>query len=79
MISLSKWNSRFGSTTSKTLMMYNQMYFSSSSSPKTGILMMNLGGPKKSEDAADFMYNMFTDPQTVPILKRVPNWIIRKL
>jgi protoporphyrin/coproporphyrin ferrochelatase len=40
--------------------------------------MMNLGGPKKSEDAADFMFNMFTDPQTVPIFKKVPNFIIRK-
>ena len=40
--------------------------------------MMNLGGPRKSEEAADFMYKMFTDPQTVPLFKKVPRSIIRK-
>ena len=49
--------------------MYNRVHFSTSQNVKTGILMMNLGGPKKSEDAGKFMFNMFTDPQTVPLFK----------
>ena len=56
----------------------NKSYFSTGAvKPKTGILMMNLGGPKKSEDAGTFMYNMFTDKQVVPVLKNVPRPIVR--
>jgi hypothetical protein len=64
----------------KTALTFSSKFaYSTSASPKTGILMMNLGGPKKSEDAGDFMYNMFTDEQTVPILKKVPRFLIRKI
>lgn len=63
---------------SQNMFFMSQANFCSPVKPKTGILMMNLGGPKKSEDAAQFMYNMFTDPQTVPIFKKVPNFIIKK-
>ena len=57
------WSFRFASTTDVK--------------PKTGILMMNLGGPIKSDMAAQFMYNMFTDKQTVPGLAKFPRWFIK--
>lgn len=80
MISLQSWKLQKATRAIKnSLVLQNKFFFSSTANPKTGILMMNLGGPKKSEDAAQFMYNMFTDHQTVPILKNVPNFMIRKL
>ncbi|CAI2370812.1 unnamed protein product [Moneuplotes crassus] len=78
MIKFGKWSSGLLRTANKPLMLYNRAFFSSSREPKTAILMMNLGGPKRSKDAAQFMYNMFTDPQTVPIFKRVPNFLVKK-
>jgi len=33
--------------------------------PKVGILLLNLGGPEKSEDVEGFLYNLFADPDII--------------
>lgn len=35
--------------------------------PKTGILMMNLGGPEKSKDVFDFLNRLFSDKDLIPL------------
>ena len=35
--------------------------------PKTGILMMNLGGPEKSSDVYDFLNRLFSDKDLIPL------------
>ncbi len=35
--------------------------------PKTGILMMNLGGPEKSKDTFDFLNRLFSDKDLIPL------------
>jgi len=39
----------------------------SSPKPKTGILMMNLGGPEKSSDVYDFLNRLFSDKDLIPL------------
>lgn len=33
--------------------------------PKIGVLLLNLGGPEKSEDVEGFLYNLFADPDII--------------
>ena len=40
---------------------FTPRYFSTKPKKKTGILMMNMGGPSKSEEVGPFLYNLFTD------------------
>ena len=80
MYRLNQWRSKIFCSYSNLLTNHLKYRFATSSkqsNPKTGILMMNLGGPIKSDMAAQFMFNMFTDKQTVPGLERVPKWIIK--
>lgn len=35
--------------------------------PKTGILMMNLGGPEKSSQVYDFLMRLFSDKDLIPL------------
>lgn len=35
--------------------------------PKTGILMLNLGGPEKTEDVYDFLLRLFSDKDLIPL------------
>ena len=35
--------------------------------PKTGILMLNLGGPEKLEDVHDFLLRLFLDKDLIPL------------
>lgn len=37
------------------------------SKPKTGILMMNLGGPEKSSQVYDFLMRLFSDKDLIPL------------
>ena len=39
----------------------------SSSAPKTGILMLNLGGPETVEDVHDFLLRLFLDKDLIPL------------
>ncbi|XP_046575841.1 LOW QUALITY PROTEIN: ferrochelatase, mitochondrial-like [Haliotis rubra] len=40
---------------------------SRSGKPKTGILMLNLGGPEKTEDVHDFLLRLFLDKDLIPL------------
>ncbi|XP_071098941.1 ferrochelatase, mitochondrial-like [Haliotis cracherodii] len=40
---------------------------SNSGKPKTGILMLNLGGPEKTEDVHDFLLRLFLDKDLIPL------------
>lgn len=33
--------------------------------PKVGVLLLNLGGPEKTEDVEGFLYNLFADPDII--------------
>ena len=35
--------------------------------PKTGILLLNMGGPEKTDGVYDFLKNLFSDPDLIPI------------
>ncbi|XP_025082222.1 ferrochelatase, mitochondrial-like isoform X2 [Pomacea canaliculata] len=35
--------------------------------PKTGVLMLNLGGPEKTEDVHDFLWRLFLDKDLIPL------------
>jgi len=39
----------------------------SGSRPKTGIIMLNLGGPEKTEDVHDFLLRLFLDKDLIPL------------
>ena len=43
--------------------------------PKTGILMLNMGGPETSADVSDFLYRLFSDRDLIrlPVQKLVKN------
>lgn len=38
-----------------------------SASPKTGILMMNMGGPRSTDEVEGFLTNLFTDRDIIQI------------
>jgi len=38
-------------------------------SPKTGVLLLNLGGPSNSSDVEGFLYNLFADPDIIRLPK----------
>jgi len=38
--------------------------------PKTGILLLNMGGPEKTEGVYDFLKNLFSDPDLIPLPAR---------
>lgn len=35
--------------------------------PKTGILMLNLGGPETTDDVYDFLFRLFSDKDLIPL------------
>ena len=35
--------------------------------PKTGILMLNMGGPEKLDDVHDFLFRLFSDHDLIPL------------
>ena len=39
----------------------------SNQKPKTGILLLNMGGPEKTTGVYDFLKNLFSDPDLIPI------------
>ena len=39
----------------------------SSVAPKTGIIMLNLGGPEKTDDVHDFLLRLFLDKDLIPL------------
>lgn len=50
---------------------------------RTGILLLNLGGPDKLEDVRPFLYNLFADPEIIrlpsPFLQKPLAWLISTL
>ncbi|CAG5120164.1 unnamed protein product [Candidula unifasciata] len=44
-----------------------QMSSMSESKPKTGIMMMNLGGPENQEEVHDFLLRLFLDKDLIPL------------
>lgn len=52
----------------------------SSVAPKTGIIMLNLGGPEKVDDVHDFLLRLFLDKDLIPLpaQSRLAPWIARR-
>lgn len=50
---------------------------------RTGVLLLNLGGPDKIEDVRPFLYNLFADPEIIrlpsPLLQAPLAWLISTL
>ncbi|MGQ9838057.1 MAG: ferrochelatase [Cyanobacteriota bacterium] len=50
---------------------------------KSGVLLLNLGGPETQADVQPFLYNLFADPELIrlpfPFLQRVFAWVISTL
>jgi len=49
--------------------------------PKTGVLLMNLGGPEKSKDVYDFLLRLFSDKDLIPLgpfQKWLAPWIAKR-
>ena len=46
---------------------FSWFYPFSSASPKTGIIMLNLGGPEKVDDVHDFLLRLFLDKDLIPL------------
>ncbi len=50
---------------------------------RTGVLLLNLGGPEKLEDVGPFLFNLFSDPEIirlpVPWLQKPLAWLIASL
>lgn len=44
-----------------------------------GVLLLNLGGPRKADDVAPFLYNLFMDPAIIdiPLRGRLRHWLAR--
>lgn len=58
------------SVTFNSSLMLNQVRKSSSEAkekPKTGIMMLNLGGPEKQEDVHGFLLRLFSDKDLIPL------------
>lgn len=49
--------------------MYIQLVavFCSDERPKTGILMLNMGGPETVDDVHDFLLRLFSDKDLIPL------------
>ena len=53
---------------SKPLFVFRRSYMTTNGlKPKTGIVMMNMGGPGNPSDTRDFLYNLFNDPDIIPM------------
>lgn len=50
---------------------------------RTGVLLLNLGGPEKLEDVRPFLYNLFSDPEIIrlpaPWMQKPLAWLISSL
>ena len=42
-------------------------FYGTLTKPKTGILMMNMGGPEKLDDVYDFLFRLFSDRDLIPL------------
>jgi protoporphyrin/coproporphyrin ferrochelatase len=69
----SKSSSILNSTTTKRC-------YVTSDSPKTGILMLNLGGPETTADVHSFLLRLFSDKDLIPLpaQKYLAPWIARR-
>jgi hypothetical protein len=45
----------------------NVRFTSTNSKPKTGIIMLNLGGPETTNDVHDFLLRLFSDKDLIPL------------
>lgn len=50
---------------------------------RTGVLLLNLGGPEQLKDVRPFLYNLFSDPEIIrlpiPLLQKPLAWLIATL
>ena len=48
--------------------------------PKTGILMLNMGGPRNSGEVEDFLKNLFADRDIIrlPVQSKLGPWIAKR-
>lgn len=50
---------------------------------RTGVLLLNLGGPEQIEDVRPFLFNLFSDPEIIrlpfPWLQKPLSWLISTL
>ncbi|XP_035247610.1 ferrochelatase, mitochondrial isoform X2 [Anguilla anguilla] len=55
-------------------------HFQESRKPKTGILMLNMGGPEKLDDVHDFLFRLFmdTDLMTLPVQNKLGPFIAKR-
>ncbi len=51
-------------------------YSNTSTSPKTGIMMLNLGGPETLDDVHDFLLRLFLDKDLIPLPAQRWVWLI---
>ncbi|KAI9592784.1 ferrochelatase [Syncephalis fuscata] len=70
---------RYGSSVaidSKTIPAKNEQH----SNVKTAILLMNLGGPRNSDEVYPFLHRLFADPDIIPLpfQKKIAPWIARR-
>ncbi len=54
-------------TSPGSLLWNKKSYSNTSSSPKTGIMMLNLGGPETLDDVHDFLLRLFLDKDLIPL------------
>lgn len=66
----SKYTTSIRGITTKILNQNNRLFCSSghlNSTPKTGIMLLNLGGPEKQEHVYDFLLRLFSDKDLIPL------------
>ena len=51
------------------------VYFHLRKPPKTGIIMLNLGGPETLEDVHDFLLRLFLDKDLIPLPAQRLVWL----
>ena len=51
------------------------VYFHLRKLPKTGIIMLNLGGPETLEDVHDFLLRLFLDKDLIPLPAQRLVWL----
>ena len=71
---------RFLSSTSPAASSSDPAVASEKKKPKTGILMLNMGGPRNSGEVEDFLKNLFADRDIIrlPVQSKLGPWIAKR-
>lgn len=62
---LGKQWSKFGALSLRSMSVATQTQHAEKPKPKTGILMLNMGGPTKIEDVSDYLHRIMTDREII--------------